>query len=50
MTEEQQAEILARITPTADPADLAGCDAVIEAVFEDPALKARGVRRGRRTS
>ncbi len=31
--------LLARITPTADPADLAGCDAVIEAVFEDPALK-----------
>ena len=25
--------------PTADPADLAGCDLVIEAVFEDPALK-----------
>ncbi len=32
-------ELLARITPTADPADLAGCDLVIEAVFEDPALK-----------
>ena len=32
-------EVLARITPTADPADLAGCDLVIEAVFEDPALK-----------
>jgi 3-hydroxyacyl-CoA dehydrogenase/enoyl-CoA hydratase/3-hydroxybutyryl-CoA epimerase len=31
--------LLARITPTADAADLAGCDAVIEAVFEDPALK-----------
>ena len=41
MTEEKKAEILARITPTADPADLAGCDAVIEAVFEDPALKAQ---------
>ena len=25
--------------PTDDPADLAGCDVVIEAVFEDPALK-----------
>ena len=34
--------------PTADPADLAGCDLVIEAVFEDPALKAQGVRRDRR--
>ncbi|MHB9857794.1 3-hydroxyacyl-CoA dehydrogenase NAD-binding domain-containing protein [Streptomyces sp. YIM S03343] len=31
--------LLARITPTADPQDLAGCDAVIEAVFEEPALK-----------
>ncbi|MQS36363.1 3-hydroxyacyl-CoA dehydrogenase NAD-binding domain-containing protein [Streptomyces katsurahamanus] len=31
--------LLARITPTADAADLAGCDAVIEAVFEDTALK-----------
>ena len=41
MTEEKKAEILGRITPTADPADLAGCDSVIEAVFEDPALKAR---------
>ena len=28
-----------RITPTTDPADAAGCDLVIEAVFEDPALK-----------
>lgn len=37
----QQDEVLARIHPTADPADLAGCEAVIEAVFEDPALKAR---------
>ncbi|MFI1864118.1 3-hydroxyacyl-CoA dehydrogenase NAD-binding domain-containing protein [Streptomyces jumonjinensis] len=31
--------LLARITPTADAADLAGCDAVIEAVFENTALK-----------
>ncbi|MFE3656800.1 3-hydroxyacyl-CoA dehydrogenase NAD-binding domain-containing protein [Streptomyces sp. NPDC059165] len=38
-TEAKRAELLARITPTADPADLAGCDAVIEAVFEDAALK-----------
>jgi 3-hydroxyacyl-CoA dehydrogenase/enoyl-CoA hydratase/3-hydroxybutyryl-CoA epimerase len=30
---------LARITPTAELADLAGCDVVIEAVFEDLALK-----------
>ena len=41
MTEEKKAEILARIHPTADPADCAGCDTVIEAVFEDPALKAK---------
>ncbi|MFJ6934943.1 3-hydroxyacyl-CoA dehydrogenase NAD-binding domain-containing protein [Streptomyces sp. NPDC101132] len=38
-TEAKRAELLARITPTADPADLAGCDAVIEAVFEDTTLK-----------
>ncbi|MFJ3553303.1 3-hydroxyacyl-CoA dehydrogenase NAD-binding domain-containing protein [Streptomyces sp. NPDC090114] len=31
--------LLARITPAADPGDLAGCDAVIEAVFEDTAVK-----------
>jgi 3-hydroxyacyl-CoA dehydrogenase/enoyl-CoA hydratase/3-hydroxybutyryl-CoA epimerase len=33
------AALLDRITPTADPADLAGADLVIEAVFEDPGLK-----------
>ncbi|GGK87476.1 3-hydroxyacyl-CoA dehydrogenase NAD-binding domain-containing protein [Streptomyces flaveus] len=38
-TQEKADELLSRITPTADPQDLAGCDAVIEAVFEDPALK-----------
>jgi 3-hydroxyacyl-CoA dehydrogenase / enoyl-CoA hydratase / 3-hydroxybutyryl-CoA epimerase len=38
-TEEKKAELLGRIKATADPADLAGCDLVIEAVFEDPALK-----------
>jgi 3-hydroxyacyl-CoA dehydrogenase / enoyl-CoA hydratase / 3-hydroxybutyryl-CoA epimerase len=38
-TEEKKAELLTRITPTADAADLAGCDLVIEAVFEDPSLK-----------
>jgi 3-hydroxyacyl-CoA dehydrogenase/enoyl-CoA hydratase/3-hydroxybutyryl-CoA epimerase len=31
--------VLARITPTASLDDLAGADVVIEAVFEDPALK-----------
>ncbi|MEU0399573.1 3-hydroxyacyl-CoA dehydrogenase NAD-binding domain-containing protein [Streptomyces sp. NPDC006197] len=38
-TQEKADALLARITPTADVADLAGCDAVIEAVFEDTALK-----------
>ncbi|MEV6974524.1 3-hydroxyacyl-CoA dehydrogenase NAD-binding domain-containing protein [Kitasatospora sp. NPDC093806] len=38
-TEAQRDELLARITPTAEAADLAGCDAVIEAVFENPELK-----------
>ncbi|NED82500.1 3-hydroxyacyl-CoA dehydrogenase, partial [Streptomyces sp. SID11233] len=32
-TEAQKAELLARITPTAEAKDLAGCDTVIEAVF-----------------
>jgi 3-hydroxyacyl-CoA dehydrogenase / enoyl-CoA hydratase / 3-hydroxybutyryl-CoA epimerase len=39
LTPEESDEMLARITPTDDPADLAGCDLVIEAVFEDPNLK-----------
>ncbi|RSS05553.1 3-hydroxyacyl-CoA dehydrogenase NAD-binding domain-containing protein [Streptomyces sp. WAC00469] len=38
-TREKADALLARITPTAEIADLAGCDAVIEAVFEDPGLK-----------
>ncbi|MFC6704746.1 3-hydroxyacyl-CoA dehydrogenase NAD-binding domain-containing protein [Flexivirga alba] len=38
-TQEQADKTLARITPTADPADLAGCDLVIEAVFESVDLK-----------
>ncbi len=33
-------EILARIRTTADYADLSSCDLVVEAVFEDPAVKA----------
>ena len=39
-TEEKKAELLSRITATQDAADLAGCALVIEAVFEDPTLKA----------
>ncbi|WP_187774360.1 3-hydroxyacyl-CoA dehydrogenase NAD-binding domain-containing protein [Lolliginicoccus suaedae] len=38
-TEEKSAELLGRITPTADAADFAGVDFVIEAVFENPELK-----------
>ncbi|MFE0761600.1 3-hydroxyacyl-CoA dehydrogenase NAD-binding domain-containing protein [Streptomyces smyrnaeus] len=38
-TEAEREALLARIVPTADPQAVAGCDAVIEAVFEDPALK-----------
>jgi 3-hydroxyacyl-CoA dehydrogenase/enoyl-CoA hydratase/3-hydroxybutyryl-CoA epimerase len=38
-TREDADEVLARITPTASAEDLAGCDLVIEAVFEDQALK-----------
>lgn len=38
-TEEKSAALLAKITPTADPADLAGVDFVIEAVFENQDLK-----------
>jgi 3-hydroxyacyl-CoA dehydrogenase / enoyl-CoA hydratase / 3-hydroxybutyryl-CoA epimerase len=39
-TPEQGEALLARITPTADAADAAGADLVIEAVFEDPKVKA----------
>lgn len=41
LSAEQRDETLARITPTADAADLAGCDAVVEAVFESVELKHR---------
>ncbi|GAB7042761.1 MULTISPECIES: 3-hydroxyacyl-CoA dehydrogenase NAD-binding domain-containing protein [Catenuloplanes] len=39
LTEAAGTELLARISPADDPAALAGVDLVIEAVFEDPALK-----------
>jgi 3-hydroxyacyl-CoA dehydrogenase/enoyl-CoA hydratase/3-hydroxybutyryl-CoA epimerase len=39
LTEQKRDEILARITPTADYADLAGADLVVEAVFEKQSLK-----------
>jgi 3-hydroxyacyl-CoA dehydrogenase/enoyl-CoA hydratase/3-hydroxybutyryl-CoA epimerase len=40
-TQEQGDALLALIHPTADPADAAGADLVIEAVFEDPKVKAQ---------
>jgi 3-hydroxyacyl-CoA dehydrogenase/enoyl-CoA hydratase/3-hydroxybutyryl-CoA epimerase len=40
VTAEKKAEVLARITATTDYAALAGCDLVVEAVFEDMAVKA----------
>ena len=36
---EDKEKLLSLITPTADYADLAGCDLVVEAVFEDSAVK-----------
>lgn len=39
-TEEKKAEVLARITSTTDYDALKGCDLIVEAVFEDPAIKA----------
>ena len=38
-TREQGDALLARIHPTGEPEDAAGCDLMIEAVFEDPSLK-----------
>jgi len=43
-TAEREA-LLQRIQPTADYAALAGCDLVIEAVFEDRAVKAEATRK-----
>jgi len=45
MTPEKLAATLARITPTTDFADLAGADFVIEAVFEDRAIKAEATQK-----
>ena len=44
VTEEKKAETLARITTATDHAALAGCDLVVEAVFEDVAVKAEVTR------
>lgn len=40
-TEAKKAETLARITATTDYAALDGCDLIVEAVFEDPMVKAQ---------
>jgi 3-hydroxyacyl-CoA dehydrogenase/enoyl-CoA hydratase/3-hydroxybutyryl-CoA epimerase len=40
-SQEDGDALLARITPTTDPAAADGADLVIEAVFEDPGVKAR---------
>ncbi|MCA3445767.1 MAG: enoyl-CoA hydratase/isomerase family protein [Rhodobacter sp.] len=40
VTPEQKAEVLGRIIATTDYAALAGCDLIVEAVFEDPQVKA----------
>ena len=46
-TQEEADALLARITATTDPAAADGAELVIEAVFEDPTVKAAGVRRDR---
>ncbi|WP_306754628.1 3-hydroxyacyl-CoA dehydrogenase NAD-binding domain-containing protein [Paracoccus actinidiae] len=44
-TAEKKAEVLDRITATTDYAALEDCDLVVEAVFEDPAIKAEVTKR-----
>ncbi len=44
MGPHDRAELLSRITPTASASDLAGCELIIEAVFEQRALKASVTR------
>ena len=48
-TPEKRDEVLGRITATPDYAALAGCDLVVEAVFEDPASRPRPPAAPRRT-
>lgn len=40
ITQAKKDEVLGRITPTTDLETLKGCDLVVEAVFEDPGVKA----------
>jgi len=44
-TETERTAFLARITPTADFSALADVDLVVEAVFEDPAVKAETIKK-----
>jgi 3-hydroxyacyl-CoA dehydrogenase/enoyl-CoA hydratase/3-hydroxybutyryl-CoA epimerase len=44
ITEEQKGEMLSRVLATESADDLAGCDLIIEAVFEDRELKAKVTR------
>lgn len=44
MSPHDQQALLERITPTAHPSDLQGCDLIIEAVFENRELKAAVTR------
>ncbi len=44
-TPEKKTEVLGRITATPDYAALAGCDLVVEAVFEDAGVKAETTRK-----
>ncbi|SDY52831.1 3-hydroxyacyl-CoA dehydrogenase NAD-binding domain-containing protein [Acinetobacter kyonggiensis] len=41
LTAEKRDQVLSLITATANAADLQGCDLIIEAVFENPELKAK---------
>ena len=49
VTEEKKAQVLARITPTTDYALLEGCDLIVEAVFEDPSVKAEVTKKAEAT-
>ncbi len=44
ITEERKGEVLARITPTTEHTALSSCDLIVEAVFEDPEIKAEVTR------
>jgi 3-hydroxyacyl-CoA dehydrogenase/enoyl-CoA hydratase/3-hydroxybutyryl-CoA epimerase len=45
VTAEKKAEVLGRILATTDYAALKGCDLIVEAVFEDPGIKAEVTRK-----